>query len=95
MLVRKMTREIRKNLGQFLSLFVLSFLAVSLFACMKASNISAYNKLEDLRAATNCADGWIFSEHFSEEDLSSVEALSDISSAQRRLHVTATAEGFD
>ena len=49
MLVRKMAREIRKNLGQFLSLFVLSFLAVSLFACMKASNISAYNKLDDLR----------------------------------------------
>ena len=95
MLVRKMTREIRKNLGQFLSLFVLSFLAVSLFACMKASNISAYNKLEDLREATNCADGWIFSEGFSPEDLSSVKALPDITSAQRRLHFTATAEGFD
>ena len=70
MLVRKMTREIRKNLGQFLSLFILSFLAVSLFACMKASNISAYNKLSDLREETNCADGWIFSENFSSEDLS-------------------------
>ncbi len=95
MLVRKMTREIRKNLGQFLSLFILSFLAVSLFACMKASNISAYNKLEALREATNCADGWIFSEGFSPEDLSSVKALPDITSAQRRLHFTATAEGFD
>ena len=95
MLVRKMTREIRKNLGQFLSLFILSFLAVSLFACMKASNISAYNKLEDLREATNCADGWIFSEGFSQEDLSSVKELPDIISAQRRLHFTATAEGFD
>ncbi len=95
MLVHKMTREIRKNLGQFLSLFVLSFLAVSLFACMKASNISAYNKLDDLRKETNCADGWIFSENFSSEDLSSVKALSDITSAQRRLHFKATAEGFD
>ncbi len=95
MLVRKMTREIRKNLGQFLSLFVLSFLAVSLFACMKASNISAYNKLSDLREETNCADGWIFSENFSSEDISSVNALTNITSAQRRLHFTATAEGFD
>ncbi|MBO4927192.1 MAG: ABC transporter permease [Clostridiales bacterium] len=95
MLGKKMIREIRGNIGQFLSLFILSFLAVSLYACMKASNISAYNKLDDLRSITNCADGWIFSEGFSSEDLSSVRNLSDVTSAQRRLHITATAESHD
>ena len=49
MLGKKMFREIRGNLGQFLSLFILAFLAISLFACMKASNISARRKLSDLQ----------------------------------------------
>ena len=69
MLFKKMRREIFGNFGQFLSIFILAFLAISLFACMKASNISAYNRLEDLYKKTNNADGWIYSEGFSGEDL--------------------------
>ncbi len=95
MLRKKMFREIRTNFGQFLSLFVLAFLAVCLFACMKASNISAYNKLDDLWSTTNCADGWIYSESFSKDDLAKIRELPDVTSAQRRVHVKATAVQHD
>ena len=46
MLNRKMLRELKKNFGQFFSLFFLAFLAVSMFACMKSSNIGAYKALD-------------------------------------------------
>ena len=95
MLGKKMFREIRGNLGQFLSLFILAFLAISLFACMKASNISARRKLSDLQEDTHCADGFIYSEGFTEDNLSSIRALSDIKEAERRIHVSATAESHD
>jgi len=95
MLGKKMLREIRGNLGQFLSLFILAFLAISLFACMKASNISARRKLSDLQEDTHCADGFIYGEGFSEENLSKIRSLSDIEEAERRIHVSATAESHD
>lgn len=95
MLARKMFREMRHNFGQFLSIFMLAFLAVSLFACMKASNISAYRKLDDLFLETATADGWIYSEGFSKEDLQKIRELSDVKAAQRRMHITANAVEHD
>lgn len=95
MLFKKMRREIFGNFGQFLSIFILAFLAISLFACMKASNISAYNKLKDLFNKTNNADGWIYSEGFSAEDLQAVKRLPDVRDAQRRMHITANAKEND
>ena len=95
MLFKKMIREIGKNIGQFLSIFILSFLAISLFACMKASNISAYNKLDDLYKKTNNANGWVYSEGFSEGQLESIKALPDIKDAELRTHITANAKDND
>ncbi|MBQ7707939.1 MAG: ABC transporter permease [Lachnospiraceae bacterium] len=95
MLFKKMIREIGKNIGQFLSIFILSFLAISLFACMKASNISAYNKLDDLYKRTNNANGWVYSEGFSEGQLESIKALPDIKDAELRTHITANAKDND
>lgn len=95
MLGKKMLRELVRNFGQFVSIFILAFLAVSLFACMKASNISAYNKRAQMYEQTNMASGWIYGEGFSEEDLKAVRDLADVEDAERRMHVTATAKEQD
>ncbi len=95
MLFRKMLRELFKNIGQFVSILILSFLAISLFAGLKASNISAYKKLDELFEKTNNADGWIYSEGFTDEQLESVKKLPDVKDAQLRTHVTANAKEHD
>ncbi|MBE5863538.1 MAG: FtsX-like permease family protein [Lachnospiraceae bacterium] len=95
MLSRKMRREILRNFGQFLSIFILAMLAVMLFACMKASNVSAYHKQRDMYRVTNTADGWIYGEGFSEEALEKIRSLKDVKDAQRRMHVTANAKEHD
>ena len=91
MLLKKMLREMGKNFGQFISILILAFLAVSLFACMKASNISAYNKRDALYKATNNANGFIYGENFTEDALTAIRKLDDVKDAERRLHVTANA----
>ncbi|MCR4597721.1 MAG: ABC transporter permease [Acetatifactor sp.] len=95
MLFRKMLREIRGNFGQFVSIFILSMLAIMLFASMKASNISAYRKQADMYNVTNTADGWIYGEGFSEEQLDKIRDMKEIKDAQRRMHITANAKEHD
>ncbi len=95
MLRKKMAREILKNKGQFLSIMILAFLAVSLFASMKASNISAYNKLNDLYEKTNTADGWIFGEKFEEKDVENIKKIKSVKDARRRIHISANAKEND
>ena len=91
MLFKKMLREMGKNFGQFISILILAFLAVSLFACMKASNISAYNKRDDLYRVTNNANGFIYGENFTEDALTAIRKLDSVKDAERRLHITANA----
>ncbi|MBO7339005.1 MAG: ABC transporter permease [Lachnospiraceae bacterium] len=95
MLYRKMLRELRGNFGQFLSIFILSMLAVMLFASMKASNISAYRKQADMYRVTNTADGWIYGEGFGEEQLEKIRDMKEVGDAQRRMHITANAKDYD
>lgn len=87
MLWKKMLREMRGDFGQFFSLFILSFLAVSLFACFKSSNIGAYKALDVFESKSNLADGWLYGEGFTEDNLEAVRNLPDVKDAQLRMSV--------
>lgn len=95
MLFRKMLREIKSNFGQFISIFILAFLAISLFACMKASNISAYNKRDIMYEKTNVISGIVYGEGFEVEDVSKLKSVKKIKDTQRRIHFTASAKKCD
>ena len=88
MLTKKMFREIKSNFGQFFSLFLLSFLAVALFATFKASNAGAYKAIEKFHKECNLADGWLYGEGFTTENLENIRNLEDINEAQLRTHLT-------
>ncbi|WP_167958079.1 ABC transporter permease [Anaerosporobacter faecicola] len=81
------------NKMQFLSIFLLAFLGVFVYAGVggEVAGIrkvrNAYNK------ETNLADAWIYGEDFTKEDLQAIKDLSDITQAQRRLYLTAVGEG--
>lgn len=92
MLLRKALRDMKSNLGQFIGIFLLAFLAVALFACMKASNISGYKQLDKLYTESNAGNGWLFGEGFSKEDADKIAKLSDVKDIQRRMHITAQAD---
>ncbi len=84
MLRKKMLRELRQNFGQFFSVFILSALAIALFACFRSSDIGAFQALEKFHNETNLADGWLYGENFTVEDLKAVRELDFVKEAQLR-----------
>lgn len=90
MLFRKMLREMRQDFGQFLSIFILAFLALSMFTIMKSSNIGAYKEQEVFHGETNLADGWLYGEGFSSDNLENVRELDHVKDAQLRMQITAS-----
>lgn len=88
MLFRKMLREIKDNVGQFLSILILSALAVALFVTLRCDYLGATQAMIPFHAASNLADGWLYGENFTEDNLSNVRKLDAIEDAQLRMVVT-------
>ena len=85
-----MLREMGHNKGQFLSIFILSFLALSMFSIMKSSNIGAYEEIARFHSETNLADGWLYGEGFTTDNLEAVKNLDEVKDAQLRMQITAS-----
>ena len=95
MLARKMLREIKANKGQFISIWLLSFLAVFVFAAFYSEVVGCRNAVKEFGKDTNLADAWIYSEGFSEADLEAVRALDFVEDAQLRTELKGTAPDQD
>lgn len=95
MLRRKMFREIKENFGQFFSIFILSALAIALYVMMQCNYVGASKALVPFHQASNLADGWLYGENFTQENLVQVRKLMQITAAQLRMLVTGSAPGQD
>ena len=95
MLIRKMLREMRGNLGQFLSILILAFLATFIYSGFESNVIGSKRAIEKFNEATNLADGWLYSEGFTEENLKAVRNLPFIRDAQLRTEIRGTAPEYD
>lgn len=94
MLFRKMLREMRGNLGQFISIFILSFLAIFIYAGFEANVVGSGKAVKDFHEETNIADAWIYSEGFTEENLENVRDLDSVDKAQLRTEIRGTTPQF-
>ncbi len=92
MLFKKMLREIRLDFGHFLSIFLLSFLAVMLFSGLESNVIGANQAREKFHEETNLADGWLYGENFSDEDAEKISSLSFVNDVQRRMKFSGSAD---
>lgn len=95
MLIRKMLREIGGNLGQFLSVMILSFLATFIYAGFESNVVGSGKAVEDFHKATNIADAWIYSEGFKKENLDQVKELDFVKDAQFRTEVRGTTVDYE
>lgn len=84
MLHRKMLRDFRNHFGQFISVFLLSFLAMCLFTGVLGEVVGVEEAREKYHKQTNLADGWIYGDDFSKEQVNAIATLSDVSDVQRR-----------
>ncbi|MBQ9200412.1 MAG: ABC transporter permease [Lachnospiraceae bacterium] len=84
MLVKKMLRDITKNIGQFISVLLLSALALVTFSAFKSEASGGLRRMDNLSDKYNRADGWIYGEGFTKEDLDAVKNLPKVKDAQLR-----------
>ena len=95
MLYRKMLREMRGNLGQFISVLILSFLATFIYAGFESNVVGSGKAVNEFHEKTNIADAWIYSEGFKEENLDQVNELSFVKDAQFRTEIRGTTADYE
>ena len=79
-----MLRELKGDLGMCISVIILSFLAVLTYCGFNGDVIGFRKELKNFYQQTNFADGWIYSEGFSKEELEAVRDLEFVADAQLR-----------
>ncbi len=95
MLLRKMLREMRGNLGQFISVLILSFLATFIYAGFESNVVGSGKAINEFHEKTNIADLWIYSEGFKKENLDQVKKLSFVEDAQFRTEIRGTTVDYE
>ena len=92
MLLRKMLRELRLNSGQFISIFLLSLLAIFLFTGVAGEVAGVQNARTDFHKQSNLADGWVYGNGFTAEQTEQLAALPEVGEAERRMYMEVKAQ---
>ena len=85
MLFKKMLRDIAKHKTQFLSIFLMAFLGVFVFAGVGGESVGLEVSVNDYYNATNLADGWIYSANLDDNFVDKVNNLSPTKDTERQL----------
>lgn len=92
MLKKKMIRDIRKHKTQFLSIFLMAFLGVFVFAGVGGESVGLEVNVDKFYDDTNLADGWIYSNFINDLFLDHVYCLGATDQMERQLVVDSVAD---
>ncbi|MBR1393457.1 MAG: ABC transporter permease [Ruminococcus sp.] len=92
MLNRKMLRDIRSNLAQFFSIFLLSLVAMWCYTGFQANVIGGGKAREQFNKDTNFSDGWLFGAGFDSESAAKLSGVDGIEDVQLRTEVLGKAD---
>ena len=85
MLFKKMLRDIAKHKTQFLSIFLMAFLGVFVFAGVGGESVGLEVNSNNYYKDTNLADGWIYSANLNDDFVDKVNNLSSTTQSERQL----------
>lgn len=85
MLSKKMIRDIKNHKTQFLSIFLMAFLGVFVFAGIGGEYTGFEQSANDFYEDTNLADGWIYSGHLDNSTVDKIDNLSATTNSERQL----------
>ena len=94
MLIKKMLRDIAKHKAQFISIFLMAFLGVFVFAGVGGESVGLEVNVNDFYEDTNLADGWIYSMGINDLFLYQVDILGPTTQMERQYVVDSVAD-FD
>ena len=92
MLRRKLFRDLWQNRTQFLSIFLMAFLGLFVFAGIDAESNGIGLSTKQYYQTTNLADNWVVGAGFSVDETKAVEALKQVESVDRRAQLSAKAK---
>ena len=92
MLKKKMIRDIRKHKTQFLSIFLMAFLGVFVFAGVGGESVGLEVNVDKFYDDTNLADGWIYSNFINDLFLDQIYCLGATDQMERQLVVDSVAD---
>ena len=92
MLKRKMIRDIMDYKIQFISIFLMAFIGVSVFTGMYIDTTNFETTLDDYYEETNLADGWIYSNYLVDEFVEQTYLLGATTQMERQLVVDSQAK---
>lgn len=84
MLFKKMLRDMRQNLSQFIAIFLMSVLGVAVFAGINAEWNGMKYERDRYYEENRLPDLWLMGEDFSEADLTKVFEISGVEATSRR-----------
>ena len=91
MLAKKMIRDIMKHKTQFISIFLMAFLGMFLFAGIGGECVGLEVNVNNFYEDTNLADGWIYSPYLNDLFLEQVYYLGATTQMERQLVVDSIA----
>ena len=92
MLAKKMLRDIWKHKTQFLSIFLMAFLGVFVFAGVGGESVGLEVNVDKYYEDTNLADGWIYSVNLDDDFVDKVNNLSPTTQSERQLVLDSVAD---
>ena len=92
MLGKKMIRDIMKHKTQFLSIFLMAFIGVFVFAGIGGECVGIESNVNQFYEDTNLADGWIYSPYLNDLFLEQVNILGPTTQMERQLVINSMGE---
>ena len=92
MLKQKMLQDMKQNKWQFISVMIMAFLGVFIFTGIGGEWAGVENYRKGYYEQTNLADGWIWGEGFTDNDLNKVKNIEGITDAEKRCYVEVTGQ---
>ena len=92
MLVRKMFRDIKNNLSQFIAIFLMVMIGVMAYTGIEAYMGGMQHTADKFYSENNLFDLVSIGTNFTDEDLEKVKSLDNVKDAERKLSVNATTD---
>ena len=88
MLLKKMFRDIRKNLSQFITIFLMVMIGVMAYSGIKAYMDGMSKISEKFYTENNLFDLNLIGANFTTDDLKDIKAIDNVKDAERKLYLT-------
>ena len=87
MLLLKMLRDIKRNLSQFIVIFIMAFMATFVFSGISAEWYGIEKTISEYTTKSNFADIYLYGDNFTKDDLNNIKNISGVTEVERRVYL--------